>query len=167
MDYELPKRLFIPYSETEVKHINNQYRLATIDKLELLFPNECKDVKKDLVFAHILRVHHNKLNYSERMIHNMLIKQLIWAMEAILAVGKLLGTKLTADFIAGQRCFNWQGAAKVSCDEIKQLEMKIISAVWEAEERVETSSIHEEQEEEEVDIDNKDVEDDFRTPMAS
>nr|VDC90772.1 unnamed protein product [Brassica oleracea] len=144
MDYELPKRLFIPYSETEVKHINNQYRLATIDKLELLFPNECKDVKKDLVFAHILRVHHNKLNYSERMIHNMLIKQLmvvafgsvfkrqkkmfnapdsyvlegfsyvlqIWAMEAILAVGKLLGTKLTADFIAGQRCFNWQGAAK-------------------------------------------------------
>lgn len=55
----------------------------------------------------------------------------IWAMEAILAVGKLLGTKLTADFIAGQRCFNWQGAAKVSCDEIKQLEMKIISAVSE------------------------------------
>lgn len=55
----------------------------------------------------------------------------IWAMEAILAVGKLLGTKLTADFIAGQRCSNWQRAAKVSCDEIKQLEMKIISAVSE------------------------------------
>ncbi|KAF2612188.1 hypothetical protein F2Q70_00008953 [Brassica cretica] len=174
MDYELPKRLFIPYSETEAKHINNRYRLATIDKLELLFPNECKDVKKNIVFAHILRVHHNKLNYSERMIHNMLIKQLIWAMEAILAVGKLSGTKLTTDFIAGQRCSNWQGAAKVSCDEIKQLEMKIMWAdniylyisrtgngdvvddiqflrdeVWEAEERVETSSIHEEQEEEE------------------
>lgn len=42
-----------------------------------------------------------------------------------------------------------------------------IEKVWEAEERVETSSIHEEQEEEEVDIDNKDVDDDFRTPMAS
>ncbi|CDY31200.1 BnaC03g46910D [Brassica napus] len=230
MDYELPKRLFIPHSETEVKHINNQYRLATIDKLELLFPNECKDVKKDLVFAHILRVHHNKLNYSERMIHNMLIKQLmvvafgsvfkrqkkmfnapdsyvlegfsyvlqIWAMEAILAVGKLLGTKLTADFIAGQRCSNWQRAAKDNIylyisrtgngdvvddiqflrddvrdfrvDHLNELIMKSydwIEQVWEAEERVKTSSIHEEQEEEEVDIDNKDVEDDFRTPMAS
>lgn len=55
-------------------------------------------------------------------------------------------------------------------DHLNELIMKSydwIEQVWEAEERVETSSIHEEQEEEEVDIDNKDVDDDFRTPMAS
>ncbi|KAF8113507.1 hypothetical protein N665_0049s0023 [Sinapis alba] len=275
MDSELPKRLFVPGSEPEVSHINNYCRLTILDKLESRFENEYKEVKKDPVFSQILTFHDNKLNYSERMIHNILVRQLetdkrhelwfefarrplrfsmqeyhavtglnfevddggfwskllkrqeniilekiwadyidgvddwrridgfrliylcvivgvvlargdkvvipleyikvvmdmtklreyawdrvsydlllksvfkslkkmlkapknyvlegfsyalqIWAMEAIPAVGKLLGTKLTVEFIAGPRCSNWQGSAKVSYDEIKRLE-KIITS---------------------------------------
>ncbi|KAF8118165.1 hypothetical protein N665_0006s0158 [Sinapis alba] len=137
----------------------------------------------------------------------------IWAMEAIPAVGKLLGTKLSAEFIAGPRCSNWQGAAKVSYDEIKRLEKTITTEddmypyiswtgygdilddirfartdardcrvdslnglirkgydwskhVWEVAERVETTSIHEEQEEPDGAMENEDAEDDFRPPMT-
>ncbi|KAF8080566.1 hypothetical protein N665_0934s0007, partial [Sinapis alba] len=372
MDSELPKRLFVPGSEPEVSHINNYCRLTILDKLESRFENEYKEVKKDPVFSQILAFHDNKLNYSARMIHSMLVRQLetdkrhelwfefarrplrfsmqeyhavtglncevskgidydkwvddggfwskllkrqenitlekiwadyidgvddwrrvdrfrliylcvivgvvlargdkavipleyikvvmdmtklrayawgrvsydlllksvfksrkkilkapksyvlegfsyalqIWAMEAIPAVGKLLGTKLTAEFIAGPRCSNWQRAAKVSYDEIKRLEKTITSEddmypyiswtgngdilddirfartdardcrvdclnvlirkgydwskhVWEVSERVETTSIHEEQEEPDGTMENDDAEDDFRPPMAS
>ncbi|CAN8324129.1 unnamed protein product [Cochlearia groenlandica] len=100
-------------------------------------------------------------------LEGFLYQLLIWAMVAIPIVGKLLGTKLTTDFVAGPRCSNW-----VSYVEIK-LEMTITSVnsynwskhVWEAEERVKTSSIPDEQEEPDVDMENEDVEDDFHTPM--
>ncbi|XP_019082811.1 PREDICTED: uncharacterized protein LOC104701606 isoform X2 [Camelina sativa] len=46
----------------------------------------------------------------------------IWVMEAIPDIGKLLGEKIITEFREAPRCSNWKGAAKVSYDDIIQLE---------------------------------------------
>lgn len=46
----------------------------------------------------------------------------IWAMEAIPKIGKLCGRKLNKSFKNGPRCVNWMGAAKISYQELIQLE---------------------------------------------
>ncbi|KAF8109285.1 hypothetical protein N665_0098s0013 [Sinapis alba] len=46
----------------------------------------------------------------------------IWAMEAVPKIGKLCGKKLNKGFKNGPRCINWMGAAKMSYEEIIQLE---------------------------------------------
>ncbi|KAF8102825.1 hypothetical protein N665_0193s0008 [Sinapis alba] len=46
----------------------------------------------------------------------------IWAMEAVPKIGKLCRKKLNKGFKNGPRCINWMGAAKMSYEEIIQLE---------------------------------------------
>ncbi|KAF8115981.1 hypothetical protein N665_0024s0008 [Sinapis alba] len=46
----------------------------------------------------------------------------IWAMEAVLKIGKLCGKKLDKGFKNGPSCINWMGVAKVSYEEIIRLE---------------------------------------------
>ncbi|EFH66501.1 hypothetical protein ARALYDRAFT_335032 [Arabidopsis lyrata subsp. lyrata] len=46
----------------------------------------------------------------------------IWAMEAVPKIGGILGVKLNKNLGASLRCSNWKGAAKVSYQEIIELE---------------------------------------------
>ncbi|XP_048599816.1 uncharacterized protein LOC125579947 [Brassica napus] len=77
MELELPKRLYAEGSEPRVKKINNSCRIELIRDLKKAMCAEYDDVKRDLVFTHIMAIAENDLKFSGKLVDSFICRQLI------------------------------------------------------------------------------------------
>ncbi|XP_056844830.1 uncharacterized protein LOC108807759 [Raphanus sativus] len=76
---ELPKCLFKEGTETQIEKVNNTCRTSILEEVEKYLEPEYKDVLADPLFAQVMAIHEHKLQYSGRVIHSFVCKQLITA----------------------------------------------------------------------------------------
>lgn len=77
----------------------------------------------------IFRANEKLTNPKTYLLEGFSIAIQLWAIEAIPIIGKLIGEKFEADRVVGPRCSNWKGCAKVSYDQLIELEKTFKSTV--------------------------------------
>ncbi|XP_018448633.2 uncharacterized protein LOC108820155 [Raphanus sativus] len=73
----LPQCLFKEGSETQVEKINNTCRTSILKEVEKYIQADYKDVLADPLFAQVMDIYVHQLQYSGRVIHTFVCKQLL------------------------------------------------------------------------------------------
>ncbi|XP_048634057.1 uncharacterized protein LOC125608147 [Brassica napus] len=73
----LPKTLFKEGTETQVEKVNNTCRTSILKKVEKYVEAEYKEVLGDPLFSQVMDIYVHKLQYSGRVIHSFVCKQLL------------------------------------------------------------------------------------------
>ncbi|KAF3520015.1 hypothetical protein DY000_02059729 [Brassica cretica] len=76
---QLPKTLFKEGTETQVEKFNNTCRTSILKKVEKYVEAEYKEVLGDPLFSQVMDICVHKLQYSGRVIHSFVCKQLLTA----------------------------------------------------------------------------------------
>ncbi|XP_048634039.1 uncharacterized protein LOC106448113 [Brassica napus] len=76
---QLPKTLFKERTETQVEKVNNTCRTSILKKVEKYVEAEYKEVLGDPLFSQVMDIYVHKLQYSGRVIHSFVCKQLLTA----------------------------------------------------------------------------------------
>ena len=76
---QLPKTLFKEGTETQVEKVNNTCRTSILKKVEKYVEAEYKEVLGDPLFSQVMDIYVHKLQYSGRVIHSFVCKQLLTA----------------------------------------------------------------------------------------
>ncbi|CAN6829274.1 unnamed protein product [Brassica oleracea] len=76
---QLPKTLFKEGTETQVEKVNNTCRTSILKKVEKYVEAEYKEVLADPLFSQVMDIYVHKLQYSGRVIHSFVCKQLLTA----------------------------------------------------------------------------------------